>query len=136
MTWSSHISTINDFITSIYIPSSIATHSRWLSLSSLALIKLIVLISVHQASHLQIFRTQRFFINNTVETTERSLLYNSVFFILLQHLLWLITAKALSLTNPTVLAQVKPHLRKTSANSYRTSEPHVFLCVTGQFKFH
>jgi len=52
------------------------------------------------------------------------------FFILLQQLLWLITAKALSLTNPTVLAQLKPHLLKKYATSNRSSAPHVFPFVT------
>ena len=114
----------------IYIPSNNAIDSKWLILISLARIKIIVLTSVHQASHLQTFYTQRFFINNNLETTERSRSLDSILFY---------SAAALnlanytqSLTNPTVLAQVKPHLLKRSANSYRISAPRVFRFVTGQ----
>jgi len=57
---------------SLYISSNNATHSRLFSLSSLAPIKFIVLTSVQQASKLQTFCKQRFFRNNTVETTGRS----------------------------------------------------------------
>ena len=56
------------------------THSKCLSLSSVVPIKFVVLTSVHQASHLQTFWTQRFFLNNTVKTTERSRFLDSVLF--------------------------------------------------------
>jgi len=54
------------------------THSK--CLSSLAPMEFIVLTSVHHASHLQTFWTQRFFLNNTVKTTERSRFLDSVLF--------------------------------------------------------
>ena len=85
--------------------------------------------SIHQASHLQTFCTQRFFINSTVETTERSRCLDSVLFYSVAALTLANYSQSPVTKNPRILVHVKPHLRRRSANTYRTSETHVFLSL-------